>query len=78
MLINTSVDVHNFQYLATFGILRESLHTEMDEDIIIFMEGPLAEIMVKISPKIYCKYVIMIMKGNPFLYVWEKRHHTVY
>ena len=78
MLINTSVDVHNFQYLATFGILRESLHTEMDEDIIIFMEGPLAEIMVKISPKIYCKYVIMIMKGNPFLYVWGKRHHTVY
>ena len=35
----------------------------------MFLEGALAELMVKVAPKIYQKYFIVISKGKPLLYV---------
>ena len=35
----------------------------------MFLEGALSKIILKVSPKIYQKYVIMSKKGKPFLYV---------
>ena len=35
----------------------------------MFLEVALADIMVKVAPKIYRKYVIMVSKGKLLLYV---------
>ena len=41
----------------------------MYKDVIMLLEGALAEIMVKLSLKIYSKYLTMISKGKSLLYV---------
>ena len=35
----------------------------------MLLEGSIPELMVKVAPKIYQKYVIMIVQGKPHLYV---------
>ena len=67
------MDAHEGRDVTIFEILGEYIHIETDKDVIIFMELELAEIMVKISPKIYLKYGIMSSKGKPLLYVQIKK-----
>ena len=55
--------------MAIFDIPGLYLHTETDEEVIMFLEGSLDELMLKVSPKIYGKCVIIISKGKPLLYV---------
>ena len=38
----------------------------------MLLEVALSEIMVKVPPKIYWKYVIMSRKGGPLLYVQKE------
>ena len=40
------------------------------------LEGPLEDLMVKVDPSLYSKYVTTNLKGNPLLYV--KMHNTLY
>ena len=65
--ITVSVDKDEGRYVTTFDTLGAYLHTEIDEDVIMFMEGALDELMVKVALKIYQKYVIMIRKEKPLL-----------
>ena len=62
--------------MATFYIPRFYLHTETDEEVIMFLVEALDELMLKVSPNIYRKYVIMSSKGKPLLYV--QIHEAVY
>ena len=59
--------------MATFEIPGVYLHTETDKDVIIYLEGALADIMMKVSPKIYQKYVIMSIKGKLLLCIQIKK-----
>ena len=43
--------------------------TDMDEDVILVLEGYLAKIMEAISPSIYREYVSVGKKGRNILYV---------
>ena len=52
------------------------LHTDTDEYVIMVLEGPLAEIMVKFDPTLYREHVTKILKGKPMLYV--KIHKALY
>ena len=69
LFITASVGAYEGQDVATFDTLREYFHTKTDEDIIMMLEGEIAEVMVKVSSKIYQKYVIMISNGKPLIYV---------
>ena len=51
--------------MATFDIPGLYLHTETDEEVIMFLVEALAELVLKVSPKIYRKYVIINSKGKP-------------
>ena len=73
MFITAAVDAHEDFYVAIFDIPGEYLHTEIGKDLPTFLEGALSEIMVKVAPKIYEKYVIMISKGKLLLYVQIKK-----
>ena len=47
------MDAHEGRDVATFDIPGEYVNTETDEDVIMFMEGALYDIMMKVAPKIY-------------------------
>ena len=69
VLITEVVDEHGGCNVATFDIPGAYLHTEMYEDIIVLLEGPLDDLVVKVALNIYHKYVIMSSKGRPLLFV---------
>ena len=45
------------------------LHAVNEDEVIMKMEGKLAELMVNVEPKLYRKYVTTGPKGKPILYV---------
>ena len=45
------------------------LHAETDEYLIMVLEGPLSELMVKVDLSLYRKYFTTNSKGKPLLYV---------
>ena len=57
LVIVASINAFENRKVATFDIPGEFLHTETDGDIIMALEGPLAELMVKVDPKIYRKHI---------------------
>ena len=59
--------------MDVFDIPGAYLHTETDKEVSMLLEGQLADIMVKVAPKIYLKYETMISKGELLLYVKAKK-----
>jgi hypothetical protein len=45
------------------------VNTNVDEEVIMVLKGELAEMMIKIAPKVYRKYVSVDKKGTKILYV---------
>ena len=69
VFITKSVDAHEGRDVATFDIPGAYIHIETDEGASMFLEGDIADIMVKLAPKIYQKYFIMSSKWKPLLYI---------
>ena len=44
------------------------LHAETDKDVVMRLEGRLAELMVKVDPSLYRKYITTGSKGKPIPY----------
>ena len=55
VLIRATIDAHERINLAIFDIPGAYLHTDTGEDIIVVIEGVLAELMVKADPLLYRK-----------------------
>ena len=53
MFIIAAVGAHEGREVAKFDIPWTHIHTETDEDVIMFLEVALYEIMVKVSPMTY-------------------------
>ena len=62
VFITVEVDANWSRNVDMFDIPREYLHTETDEDVIMFLEVPPAELMVKLVPNIHRKYLILSIK----------------
>ncbi len=45
------------------------MNTNVDEEVIMVLKGELAEMMIKIAPEVYRKYVSIDRKGTKILYV---------
>ena len=52
------------------------LTTDSDEDVVMELKGPLAELMCKINPSLYRKFIATNSKGQAILYV--KIHKALY
>ena len=82
VFISVAVDAHERQDMATFYIPGAYIHTKTDEDVMMFLEVVISELMAKLEPKIYRKFVITSSKGKPLLHVQKKRrcmaYYTVY
>ena len=55
--------------MCTMDILGAFLQADNDEFVLMLLKGTLAEMMVKIDPSLYRKYVFVGKRQQPMLYV---------
>ena len=63
------IEAYEKRAVAIFDIPGAFLHTEIDEEVIMVIEGPLSELMFQVDPSLYRKYITTNSKGKPLLYV---------
>ena len=69
VMISCAIEAHQRSDVACIDIPGAFLHAMTDEEIIMLLRGPLAEMMVMINPQLYRKYVTQDGKGEAVLYV---------
>jgi hypothetical protein len=67
--ITGTIDAHEGRDVATCDLPGAFLHTVTDEKVIMVLRGELCELMVKVDPKLYRKFVSKDKRGKPVLYV---------
>jgi hypothetical protein len=72
VLLSCVIDAEEHRDVATADIPGAFMQAEMDELVHMKLEGKMAELLVKIDPKLYRKYV-QIEKGKQILYVELKK-----
>ena len=69
VFITSVVDAYKRRHVASFDVHTAFLHAITDKDVVMRLEGRLAELMVKVEPSLYQKYITTSSKGKPVLYV---------
>ena len=55
VLISVAIDMCESRGVAIFDISGAFLHTQTDGDVVVVIEGPFAELVVKSDPSLYQK-----------------------
>ena len=55
--------------MAVTDIPGAFLHTDMEDDVHMLLEGTIAELILKLDPTLYRKYIWENKQGKPMLYV---------
>ncbi len=69
VFITAVIDTHKEHDVTCFDIPGAFLHADSDKDITMILKGRLAELMVKVAPNLYRKYISVDAKGSAILYV---------
>jgi len=69
LLITAAIDGYEGRDVCTMDIPGAFLQADNDEFVLMLLRGKLAEMMVKIDPSLYRKYVFMGKGQQPMLYV---------
>ena len=72
IFIQSTIFAHEHRDVATCDIPGAFLQADNPDYVLMRLDGILAELMVKVSPKLYCKFVTKNAKGKPVLYVQLK------
>ena len=73
MILSCTIDAKEDRYILLADIPGAFLHTDMDEDVHMILEGTIAEQIVKLDPSLYRKHIWYTQKGKPMLYVQLKK-----
>jgi len=73
MMLSCGIDAKEGRYVAVTNIPGAFLHANMKGTMHMILEGTIAELIVKLEPKVYRKYVWNDKKGKPMLYVQLKK-----
>ena len=68
LMISCTIDAHEGRDVATADIPGAFMQADMDEMVHVRLEGTMAELLVKLDPKLYRKYIRM-ENGKAVLYV---------
>jgi hypothetical protein len=69
IFIQSTIFAHENRDVATCDILGAFLQADNPDYVLMQLDGVLAELMVKVEPKLYRKYITTNAKGKPVLYV---------
>ena len=67
VFITSVIDAYERRYVATCDLPGAFLHTKTDEKVIMSLRGELADLMVKVDPSLYRKFILKDRKGNSIL-----------
>jgi len=68
-MLSCAIVTKEGRYVAVSDIPGAFLHADMDQDIHILLEGTIAELIVKLEPRLYRKYIWRNKNDKPMLYV---------
>jgi hypothetical protein len=71
-MLSCTIDSKEGRGVATADIPGAFMQTNMDDTVHMMLEGKMAELLVKIDPKLYRKY-LMGKNGKPIMYVQLKK-----
>ena len=74
--ITSVIDAFEYRDVATVDILGTYLRVDYDTDTLVRFNSTMAELLVKISPKIYKSYIEFGRNGNVVLYAKLKKLYT--
>jgi hypothetical protein len=69
MLITSTIDALEGRDVTIVDVPGTFLTVDMDEEVIMCLQGKIVELMVKPAPEIYRKYVYIGPDNKPVLYV---------
>jgi len=69
MMLSCAIDAKEGRYVAVTDIPGAFLHADMDHDIHMLLKGTIAELIVKLEPKLYRKYIWRNKNDKPMLNV---------
>ena len=72
LMLSCAIDAKEERDVATVDIPGAFLHADMDDLVHMKFEGKMAELLVKLDPKLYRKFV-QVEKGKNVLYVELKK-----
>jgi len=68
-MMSYAIDAREGRHVAVTDIPGAFIHTDMEEDVHKLLEGTIAELIVKLDPSIYRKYIWENRRGKPMLYM---------
>jgi len=72
-MMSCAIDTKDNRYVAVTKIPRAFLHADMEEEIHMLLKVTIAELIVKLDPKLYRKYIWQNKTDKPMLYIKLKK-----
>ena len=69
MFITSAIEAHEGRDVITMDMPGAFLHADTDEEVHMLLRGQLAELMVKIDPKLYRPYITKNGRGESIMFV---------
>jgi len=69
MMLSCTIDAKEGRHIAFTDIAGAFLHADMDQDVHMLLEGTIAELIIKLEPKICRKYIWKNKHDKPMLYI---------
>ena len=69
IFVQATIYAHENRDTATCDIPGAFLQANNPDYVLMRLDGILAELMAKVDPKLYCKYITTNAKGKPVLYI---------
>ena len=69
MMLSCEIDPKEGRHVAVTDIPGEFLHADVDQHVHMLLEGMIAELIVKLEPRLYRKYIWKNKNDKPMLYV---------
>ena len=69
MMLSCAIDAKEGRHVAVTDIPVAFLHADMEQDIHMLLKGTIAELIVKLEPRLYRKYIWRNKNDKPMLYV---------
>jgi hypothetical protein len=76
VLITATIDAYDKRHVAVFDVPGAFMSANMDEEVIMEIQGRLAELMMKAAPHVCRKCITLDANNQPILYV--KMQNTLY
>ena len=64
VVITSVINANEHRDMDTTEVACALLHTQSDENVTMVLEGALAELMVRVDPTLYRKFIITTSKGK--------------